>query len=73
MKLGLNYIGRHDNLKGNAPGYPYCNVCIQCGAPQNNYNLLNKLKNKFREDSYILQSREYLSHQNRTGTWTLKT
>lgn len=41
--LGLNSIGEFNELKGNAPNFPFCNVCFHCGSPQNNYYLLEKL------------------------------
>jgi hypothetical protein len=39
---GLNAIGKFEQLKGNASGFPYCNVCIHCGAPQSNYHVMQK-------------------------------
>ena len=41
-KRGLNAIGKFEHMKGNAPGFPYCNVCIHCGAPQSNYHVMQK-------------------------------
>ena len=39
---GLNAISKFAPMKGNAPEFPYCNVCIHCGAAQSNYHLLRK-------------------------------
>ncbi|MEE2001644.1 competence protein CoiA family protein [Alkalimonas sp. MEB108] len=40
--LGLTAIGAHPNMKGNAPKFPYCVECNNCGAPQSNcYTLEN--------------------------------
>lgn len=41
-KKGLNAIGKFKHMKGNASGFPYCNVCIHCGAPQSNYHVIQK-------------------------------
>jgi Competence protein CoiA-like family len=46
--LGLNTIGEHTKIKGNAPGFPYCNECLHCQAPQSNYYLMSHLKNNDR-------------------------
>jgi hypothetical protein len=48
--LGLNTIGKYEKLKGNAPGFPYCNVCIHCDAPQNNYYVMKKLEERGMSD-----------------------
>jgi hypothetical protein len=47
-KKGLNTIGKFAHMKGNAPGFPYCNVCIHCGAPQSNYHVMQRQSSKGR-------------------------
>ena len=64
--LGLNYIGEFGELKGNAPNFPFCNVCLHCGAPQNNYYLMDKLKFNSEEKSI-----EYKSRKQFSGQWAL--
>lgn len=50
-KLGLNSIKACSNLKGNAPQFPYCNICLYCGLPQSNFYLMQKLiSNKHIDD-----------------------
>lgn len=73
--LGLNAIGRFDRLKGNAPGFPYCNQCIYCGAPQNNYYIMKKLKEvRFAHDdcqpeSLAIGCQEFISSTEGAGSW----
>ncbi|MDO8180241.1 MAG: competence protein CoiA family protein [Undibacterium sp.] len=43
-QLGLNTIGRFDKMNGKLIHYPYCNACIHCGTPQNNFYLLKNLE-----------------------------
>jgi len=64
--LGLNSIGEFGKLKGNAPNFPFCNICLYCGAPQNNYYLMEKLK--FNSET---KSVEYQSKNQFTGKWLL--
>jgi len=64
--LGLNTIGEFDKLKGNAPNFPFCNVCLHCGAPQNNYYLMEKLKFNPKKLSV-----EHYSNKQFTGEWVL--
>lgn len=76
--LGLNTVGRFDRLKGNAPGYPYCNQCILCGAPQNNFYVMKKLgavivlDDKFESDSPEIGSQEFVSLRESSGFWQYK-
>lgn len=63
--LGLNTIGKHEKLKGNAPGFPYCNVCIHCGAPQNNHYLINHLQKQDRE----FGEAKFTSPRKGSGKW----
>lgn len=39
---GINTIHAHPRLKGNAPKFPNCCVCIHCGTPEANCYLLEK-------------------------------
>ena len=64
--LGLNSIGDFGKLKGNAPNFPFCNACFYCGAPQNNYYLMEKLKFNLETKSV-----EYQSKNEFTGKWLL--
>ena len=63
--LGLNTIGKYEKLKGNASGFPYCNVCIHCGAPQNNHYLINHLE---KQDSEFGEA-EFTSPREASGNW----
>lgn len=47
---GLNAIGKFDMLNGKVVNFPYCNTCIHCGAPQNNFYLIKKLSEHQRTD-----------------------
>ncbi len=40
---GLNLIGRRDVINGKQTRFPYCNLCLHCRAPQNNYFLSKRL------------------------------
>lgn len=65
--LGLNYIGHFDKLKGNAPGFPYCNVCIHCNAPQNNHYLMEKRKLW----NHTAGFEKFVSYREETGEWNM--
>jgi hypothetical protein len=65
--LGLNYIGRFDKLKGNAPDFPYCNVCIHCDAPQNNHYLMERRKLQTHETGFEI----FISYRYGKGEWRL--
>lgn len=68
--LGLNTIASADDLKGNAPGFPYCNHCQHCGAPQNNYYLMQKIGSPvFEEDTLRFKSMEYGRSAGSSGSW----
>lgn len=43
-KAGANTIGRVDSMNGKKVNYPYVNICIHCQAVQNNYYLMEKLR-----------------------------
>lgn len=76
--LGLNTIGKFETLKGNAPGFPFCNVCIHCGAPQNNYYVMKKLNERggadgdFDPDALGIGSEDFVSPREATGFWQLE-
>lgn len=71
--LGLNVVGNFEKLRGNAPGFPYCNQCIHCGAPQNNHYVMKKIEehrptNRDWESSKIgLQ--KFVSSRESFGKW----
>lgn len=65
--LGLNYIGHFDKLKGNAPGFPYCNVCIHCDAPQNNHYLMERSKLR----SHNAGFETFVSYREAAGEWSM--
>ena len=66
--LGLNAIGCFENMKGNAPGFPYCNVCIHCGAPQNNYYVMKKLNEQGGQGD-LLGVETFVSPRDSSGAW----
>lgn len=41
---GLNPIGKIDEIRGKPTSWPYCNQCMYCGAPQNNFHIGEKLR-----------------------------
>ena len=65
--LGLNTIGKHEKLKGNAPGFPYCNTCVHCGAPQNNHYLMSHLELQDRP----FGSTTFVSPRESSGHWEI--
>lgn len=74
--LGLNTIGKFEKLKGNAPGFPYCNVCIHCGVPQNNYYVMKNLEenchvldDEFASESPKICTEEFVSTRGTSGQW----
>lgn len=73
--LGLNSIGRFERLKGNAPGFPYCNQCIHCGAPQNNYYVMKKIEGdadfggEIDPELPFMGSQEFVSPREGVGYW----
>lgn len=73
--LGLNTIGKFEKLKGNAPGFPYCNVCIHCGSPQNNHYIMKKLEecevvgDEFYSDSAEIGIEDFVSTRESSGYW----
>lgn len=40
---GLNLIGRQDVINGKPTRFPYCNLCLHCRVPQNNFYLSKKI------------------------------
>ena len=41
---GLNLVGTQAIIRGKVTNWPYCNVCLHCRAPQNNFHLGKKLR-----------------------------
>ncbi|MGB0835401.1 MAG: hypothetical protein ACPGR2_12845 [Psychrobium sp.] len=69
--LGLNAIAAFDNLKGNAPKFPYCNTCLHCHAPQNNYYLMQKIQASYKDKNIKTGTVEYSSKKETSGEWVL--
>lgn len=65
--LGLNYISHFEKLKGNAPGFPYCNVCIYCNVPQNNYYLMERKKLFTQKEKFEI----FISYKEKNGKWNI--
>lgn len=40
---GLNLIGRKDVINGKPTRFPFCNLCLHCRAPQNNFYLSKRI------------------------------
>jgi hypothetical protein len=40
---GLNLIGRRDVINGKPTRFPFCNLCLHCRAPQNNFHLSRRI------------------------------
>lgn len=40
---GLNLVGRQDVIDGKAVRFPFCNLCLHCRAPQNNFYLVRTI------------------------------
>jgi hypothetical protein len=69
-KLGLNTIAEASGLKGNAPGFPFCNHCLHCGSPQNNYYLMQKIDSPaYEEETEGFKAIEFISSTESTGAW----
>jgi hypothetical protein len=48
---GLNLIITQDVIKGKRTNWPYCNACIHCKAPQNNYFVGTRLQKIYYEEN----------------------
>lgn len=66
-ELGLNTIGKFEMFKGKIMNYPYCNVCVHCGAPQNNFYLLQKLNSNIEGENK--SSAKYIKKTKTQGQW----
>jgi hypothetical protein len=44
LAQGLNPIGKRDVIKGKKTNWPYTNLCLHCGAPQDNFQFGQKLR-----------------------------
>lgn len=40
---GLNLVGRKDVINGKPTRFPFCNLCLHCRAPQNNFHLTQRV------------------------------
>lgn len=40
---GLNLVGRQDVINGKPTRFPFCNLCLHCRAPQNNFHLSQRV------------------------------
>lgn len=40
---GLNLVGRKDVINGKPTRFPFCNLCLHCRAPQNNFHLSKRI------------------------------
>lgn len=69
ISLGLNPIKRFDTFKGKTIRFPFCNACMHCGAPQNNYHLLSKLEQNQSVDSPLLGTTTFTSGRESSGRW----
>ena len=76
---GINIIKKVDYANGKKTSYPYVNTCIHCGAIQNNFYFLEKLK-KYRmtpeieEGSIVIikQDKINTNYAKSTGSWKFK-
>jgi hypothetical protein len=70
--LGLTTIGPNPNVKGNAPGFPFCVKCTRCYSPQSNYHTLKSYyewsENMGKERHHVGYSRHH-----RNASYELKT
>jgi len=41
---GLNIVGKQQVIHGKKTAYPYCNLCMHCRAPQNNFYVGEKIR-----------------------------
>lgn len=48
VAAGLNPIGRQYVIHGKVTKWPQCNLCLHCGAPQNNFHIGEKLRADFK-------------------------
>ena len=46
---GLNLIGRQDVIRGKPTRFPFCNLCLHCHAPQNNFYLSKHVYTSMRQ------------------------
>jgi len=69
ISLRLNPIKRFDTFKGKVTKFPFCNACVHCGAPQNNYHLLSKLERNRTVDTLLLGTAIFTSSRESSGKW----
>lgn len=65
---GLNLIGRQDVIHGKPTRFPYCNRCLHCRAPQNNFHLLDHRCQGTQQTEIVRIPREVKGR----GTWVLR-
>ena len=46
---GLNLVGRKDVINGKPTRFPFCNLCLYCRAPQNNFHLSRHITERMRQ------------------------
>ena len=46
---GLNLVGRQDVINGKPTRFPFCNLCLHCRAPQNNFHLSKRISEGMRQ------------------------
>ena len=46
---GLNQVGRKDVINGKPTRFPFCNLCVHCRAPQNNFHLSKRIFESMRQ------------------------
>lgn len=66
-ELGLNSIGKIEIFKGKTLNYPYCNTCLHCAAPQNNFYLMQKLNSNLVDKSR--GAVKFVKKINHNGKW----
>lgn len=57
---GLNLVGRKDVINGKPTRFPYCNLCLHCRAPQNNFHLSNRMAEDMRKATGPADDQEFI-------------
>lgn len=65
---GLNLIGRQDVINGKPVRFPFCNRCLHCRAPQNNFQLIEHLCSGALQPEVVQIPREVEG----AGIWVLR-
>lgn len=53
---GLNLVGRQDVINGKAVRFPFCNLCLHCRAPQNNFYLARTILGTKSKEGQVLDT-----------------